>query len=609
MPASRPYWNGYLKLSFVSCPIALYPAISAAERVSFRQVNRRTGHRLKHKLVDSITGEAVDATEMARGYDVGENEFLQSEDRDLERARSERPAEAGAVELAAPRRESPPIAPAGVQNDTREGRAGNYDDEAGELEEAAPIPRPQNTRTSEIGHFVPAGQVDAGYFEKPYYIVPRGDRTGSVRGDPRCDESGSRCRPCPRGAVLVRAGVFGRANGWWASRYSTALCTRTLERVRIFQRDSGGEAAFRDDEARTAHHPDEIDRFRSRSAGGSLPQRAPADPAQETGEAPRSRLPSNRRARTSSTLWMRSGAASTPDARQSPSAAPGSRPRRSEAHVTGQPLSLDTYRLALTDPRAIFRASLRTEALEEPPIIRKVHLRARRGGNVLLVESPDNGQAIVDPRDAAESAGLRYVSDERAGIRRKRAGTGFSYTQPDGSRLIEPDALARIRALAIPPAWTDVWICPFADGHIQATGRDAKGRKQYRYHTRFREVRESTKYEHVTAFAEALPSIREIVREHMGLRGLAREKVLATVVHLLETTLIRVGNDDYARQNNSYGLTTLKTTRQGRAERSAFPLHRQKRQTMVAARAGSAHRQDHSSLSGAPRARAASVRR
>nr|WP_234683789.1 DNA topoisomerase IB [Bradyrhizobium sp. Oc8] len=175
-----------------------------------------------------------------------------------------------------------------------------------------------------------------------------------------------------------------------------------------------------------------------------------------------------------------------------------------------------------------------------------------------MVESPDNTQTIVDPRDAAESAGLRYVSDERPGIRRNKAGTGFTYTRPDGSRLVDRGALKRIKALAIPPAWTDVWICPFADGHIQATGRDAKGRKQYRYHARFREVRESTKYEHVVAFADALPSIRETVRDHMGLRGLPREKVLATVVHLLETTLIRVGNDDYARQNNSYGLTTLK---------------------------------------------------
>jgi DNA topoisomerase I len=177
---------------------------------------------------------------------------------------------------------------------------------------------------------------------------------------------------------------------------------------------------------------------------------------------------------------------------------------------------------------------------------------------VLLIESPDAVQTIVDPRDAAESAGLRYVSDERPGIRRKKVGTGFSYVRADGSRLMERGALKRIKALAIPPAWTDVWICPFPDGHIQATGRDAKGRKQYRYHARFREVRESTKYEHVVAFADALPSIRDTVREHMALRGLPREKVLATVVHLLETTLIRVGNDDYAKQNNSYGLTTLK---------------------------------------------------
>jgi DNA topoisomerase-1 len=167
-------------------------------------------------------------------------------------------------------------------------------------------------------------------------------------------------------------------------------------------------------------------------------------------------------------------------------------------------------------------------------------------------------QTIVDPKDAAESAGLKYVSDIRPGIRRRKAGTGFTYSRADGSKLSERPLLRGIKALAIPPAWTDVWICPRADGHIQATGRDAKGRKQYRYHPRFREVRESTKYEHVVAFADALPSIREKVREHMALRGLPREKVLATVVHLLETTLIRVGNDDYAKQNNSYGLTTLK---------------------------------------------------
>jgi len=176
----------------------------------------------------------------------------------------------------------------------------------------------------------------------------------------------------------------------------------------------------------------------------------------------------------------------------------------------------------------------------------------------MLVDSSGSAQAIVDLKDAAESAGLRYVSDTRPGIRRKKTGKGFTYTRTNGPRLSEPDVLKRIRTLAIPPAWTDVWICSFADGYIQATGRDAKGRKQYRYHARFREVRESTKYEHVVAFADALPSIRQKVREHMALRGLPREKVLATVVHLLESTLIRVGNDDSARQNNTYGLTTLK---------------------------------------------------
>jgi len=176
----------------------------------------------------------------------------------------------------------------------------------------------------------------------------------------------------------------------------------------------------------------------------------------------------------------------------------------------------------------------------------------------LLVEAFDSAHGIVDPKDAAESAGLRYVSDSRPGIRRKKAGSGFTYIGVDGVRLTERDALQRIKSLAIPPAWTGVWICPFANGHLQATGRDAKGRKQYRYHPRFREIRESTKYEHVVAFADELPLIREKVSEDMSLRGLPRQKVLATVVHLPETTLIRVGNDDYAKQNNSYGLTTLK---------------------------------------------------
>jgi DNA topoisomerase I len=176
-----------------------------------------------------------------------------------------------------------------------------------------------------------------------------------------------------------------------------------------------------------------------------------------------------------------------------------------------------------------------------------------------LFESAAETQTVADPQGAAESNGLRYVSDEHPGIRRRRSGKGFAYTRPDGTRLTDHHVLGRIRALVIPPAWTDVWICPHPDGHIQVTGRDAKGRKQYRYHPRFREVRESTKYEHMVSFAEALPTIRAKVREHMALRGLPRQKVLATVVQLLESTLIRVGNDDYAKQNNSYGLTTLKT--------------------------------------------------
>lgn len=168
-------------------------------------------------------------------------------------------------------------------------------------------------------------------------------------------------------------------------------------------------------------------------------------------------------------------------------------------------------------------------------------------------------EAIVDVKDAAEHVGLVYVGDDRPGIRRQRQGKGFRYLRVGGGKVEDAATLGRIKSLAIPPAWTDVWICPSANGHIQATGRDAKGRKQYRYHGRFREVRESTKYTHMLAFAEKLPAIRKKVGEHLELKGLPREKVLATVVHLLETTLIRVGNDEYAKTNKSYGLTTLKT--------------------------------------------------
>jgi len=159
--------------------------------------------------------------------------------------------------------------------------------------------------------------------------------------------------------------------------------------------------------------------------------------------------------------------------------------------------------------------------------------------------------------DAAKDAGLRYVSDTRPGITRKAHGKNFRYLRPDGSHVTDAETLARIKRLAIPPAWTEVWICPVANGHIQATGRDARRRKQYRYHERWREARDQNKFERMMSFAEALPRIRRRVKQDLKLKGLPREKVLATVVKLLESTLIRVGNDEYARHNQSYGLTTM----------------------------------------------------
>jgi DNA topoisomerase I len=164
---------------------------------------------------------------------------------------------------------------------------------------------------------------------------------------------------------------------------------------------------------------------------------------------------------------------------------------------------------------------------------------------------------LLDPVASARAAGLRYVTDTSPGIRRRRSGKGWTYIAPSGKVIRDPEERLRFQSLAIPPAWTDVWICPRADGHIQATGRDARGRKQYRYHPDWRAVRDETKFGRMTAFAAALPGIRARVSEDLGRRGLPRERVLAAVVRLLETTLIRVGNDEYARQNGSYGLTTL----------------------------------------------------
>jgi len=164
----------------------------------------------------------------------------------------------------------------------------------------------------------------------------------------------------------------------------------------------------------------------------------------------------------------------------------------------------------------------------------------------------------TDPGESAHVAGLRHVSDTQPGIRRQRSGRGFRYLGVDGTPIRDPEVLRRIKTLMIPPAWTNVWISPRPDGHIQATGRDARGRKQYRYHPRWRAVRDATKYDRLVAFGEALPRLRACLAQDMARSGLPREKVLATVVRLLETTLIRVGNAEYARENHSFGLTTLR---------------------------------------------------
>ena len=160
--------------------------------------------------------------------------------------------------------------------------------------------------------------------------------------------------------------------------------------------------------------------------------------------------------------------------------------------------------------------------------------------------------------DPAAEAGLRYSTDQHPGIRRRRAGRGFGYRHPDGTRVTDDRILDRIRRLAVPPAWSDVWICPDPRGHLQATGRDVRGRKQYRYHPAWRAHRDAGKYERIVAFGRALPRIRRRVAADLRRHGVPRDKVLAAVVRLLELTLIRVGNDEYARLNRSFGLTTLR---------------------------------------------------
>ncbi|WP_113958141.1 DNA topoisomerase IB [Roseimicrobium gellanilyticum] len=157
-----------------------------------------------------------------------------------------------------------------------------------------------------------------------------------------------------------------------------------------------------------------------------------------------------------------------------------------------------------------------------------------------------------------EEAGLRFTNDDRPGLRRVKKGNGVFYEDAKGKRVRDADTLDRIKSLVIPPAWTDVWICPQTNGHLQATGRDARGRKQYRYHPRWRQARDETKFHRILAFARALPKIRRRVKRDLRARGMERNKVLATVVRLLEATLIRIGNDEYAKQNGSYGLTTIR---------------------------------------------------
>ena len=160
--------------------------------------------------------------------------------------------------------------------------------------------------------------------------------------------------------------------------------------------------------------------------------------------------------------------------------------------------------------------------------------------------------------EAAKLAKLRHVSDQMPGITRHKARHGFDYQYPDGAFVRDIDTLNRIRSLVIPPAWAAVWICPYPNGHIQAVGRDKRGRKQYRYHPRWREVRDESKYGKMLIFGRVLPVIRERVEADLCRRGLPRERVLAAVVRLMEMTLFRVGNTEYARTNKSYGLTTLR---------------------------------------------------
>ncbi|MEO7166757.1 MAG: DNA topoisomerase IB [Spartobacteria bacterium] len=167
-------------------------------------------------------------------------------------------------------------------------------------------------------------------------------------------------------------------------------------------------------------------------------------------------------------------------------------------------------------------------------------------------------EIVTDPEEAAEEAGLRYVTDEKPGYTRKRQGKKFIYFDTDGKQIRDETRILRLNRLAVPPAYADVWLCPSPNGHLQATGRDDRGRKQYRYHERWRAERDENKYEKMVIFGKALPKIRRRINRDLKKRGLPREKILATIVQLLERTFIRIGNEEYAKENKSFGLTTMR---------------------------------------------------
>ena len=184
-----------------------------------------------------------------------------------------------------------------------------------------------------------------------------------------------------------------------------------------------------------------------------------------------------------------------------------------------------------------------------------LRMKEAGGAAALAIDAPAK---TTDPVDSAKAAGLRYITDAAPGFKRRKSGRTFVYTGIGGRLVRDLEVIRRIKSLAIPPAWRKVWICPNPNGHLQATGRDARGRKQYRYHPRWREIRDQTKYDKMLEFAKQLPAIRRRVEKDLALPGLPRRKVLATVVRLLETGMMRVGNEEYARQNNSFGLATLR---------------------------------------------------